>query len=245
MKLRHVPMAAACALLCAASANATLYSDRTSFEAAAQNLTTTGFEGLIGSPGYPANYPGGSGTWNATSAGIAVDGIKFVGWDSQYGYSTYILAASVGAGAYSLNGSTTLVMNPTSADVTLPTGMSAFGTDFGFATALKKHGPVDVTFHIHDGTTESLTLDTAAFFAYTGKLIDSIHFDARGLHYPNMDTLLLDDVSIGQALAVPEPATLTLMLLGLGVLVSVRTPRGRRSCPPPHGRATFWCRAGL
>lgn len=200
-------------------AQAALYSDRGSLEATSQELTTITFEGLIGTPGYPINYAG-VGTFVGTSDGITVSGIKFLGND--YGYGTYIIPGSLHAGA-TLNGTTTLLMHSGSAIITLPPNISTFGTDFGHSDFLPVGAtPFDVTFHLHDGTTETLTLTTAQFFGYAGKVIDSVHFSNRGLSYPNVEYVLLDNVSIG---TIPEPASYALLLAGLGALVSVRTRR--------------------
>ena len=90
--------------------------------------------------------------------------------------------------------------------------MTAFGTDFGLALS---QGSISATFYFRGGSlAETYSLPATSitqFFGYTGQEID--HID---LIYANNAYMVLDNVSLAQA--VPEPETYALMLTGLGLV---------------------------
>jgi len=208
-KLDALAFVLACSTFSAPTLAAT-YANRTSFEAAAQNITTLDFEGLIGTSNYPQNYPMGSGYM---AASITVQGVLFSAAISAGGGDyTYILAND-GAGVNtSINGSTALLVGRDSSRITLPTGVTAFGTDFGLALS---QGDITATFYFRGGgLAETYSLPATSitqFFGYTGQEID--HIDLSSAHAAYM---VLDNVNLAQA--VPEPETYALMLAGLGLV---------------------------
>ena len=109
----------------------TFYSDRTSFNAASTSLTTLNFDNLLGTPGYPDNATNDHGFTTPNSGGFIVDGVRFVGQNNNDGipYGTFLLSPSFDAGFYSLNGTADLLGSLASLTVTLPTGVTTFGTD--------------------------------------------------------------------------------------------------------------------
>jgi hypothetical protein len=109
-------------------ASAATFADRASFEATVSNMTTLDFEGLIGTPDFPNNYPHGTG-YMANS--ITLQGVVF--YDAYSGGPDYVyILANDGAGASgSLDGTAALWHGRNSSRITLPAGMRAFGTDYG------------------------------------------------------------------------------------------------------------------
>ena len=200
-------------------ASAATFTDRTSFDAAVINMTSLDFEGVIGTPGYPANYPAGTGHMAPT---MTLQGVTFSDAISagQSDY-VYILASDVGNGVVSLDGSTSLLLGRDSSRITLPSGMTAFGTDYGVPIGVAGGLPVGetstilATFHFRGGTgAESFSLPVTGksqFFGYTGLEIDYIDLAYAPDHY-----MIFDNMSIAQA--VPEPETYALMLAGLGLV---------------------------
>ena len=210
----------------AVNASATTFTDRASFEAAVKDMTTLDFEGLIGTPGFPANYPHGTG-YMADS--VTLQGVVFSDAYSGSPDFVYILAND-GAGAnVSLNGTTTILLGTDSSRITLPAGLTAFGTDFGVPIGVPGGLPVgqtstiEATFHYRAGAApETYALPVTGksqFFGYIGSEIDYIDLAGAGYY------MGFDNLSIAQA--VPEPETYALMLAGLG-LVGFVARQGRR-----------------
>lgn len=210
----------------AATASAATFTDRASFDAAVTNMTTLDFEGLVGTPEFPDNYPSGTGYM---AGSITLHGVVFS--DAYSGGPDYVyILANDGAGAdASLNGTTTTLLGRDSSRISLPAGITAFGTDYGVPIGVPGGLPVgqtstiEATFHFRTGATpETFALPVTGksqFFGYIGSEIDYI--DLAGVGY----YMVFDNLSIAQA--VPEPETYALMLAGLG-LVSF-TARRRRS----------------
>jgi hypothetical protein len=201
-------------------ATAATFTDRASFDAAVTNMTTLAFEGLIGTLGFPANYPHGTG-YMADS--VTLQGVVFS--DAYSGGSpdyVYILAND-GVGAdISLNGTTTILLGTGSSRITLPAGLTAFGTDYGVPIGVVGGLPVgqtstiEATFHFRAGTSpetfdfELPVAGKSQFFGYIGSEIDYIDLAGAGYY------MGFDNMSIAQA--VPEPETYALLLAGLGLV---------------------------
>ena len=207
-------------------ATAATFTDRASFNAAVINMTSLDFEGVIGTPGFAANYPSGTGHMAAT---MTLQGVTFS--DALSGGSDYVyILANDGAGASgSLNGTTAIWMGRDSSRITLPSGMTAFGTDYGVPIGVPGGLPVGetstilATFHFRDSAdTETFALPVTGksqFFGYIGSEIDYIDLAGAGYY------MGFDNMSIAQA--VPEPETYALMLAGLG-LVGFFARQGRK-----------------
>ena len=235
---KHGLALAALALLgvtasCPAQAQ-TFYSDRTSFDAASTNLTTLTFENLIGTPAFPQNYSNGTGYYNRNPTGITVNGVQFVGQNNYDGipYETFIIGPDVGGGAYSLNGTTSLVGGRASLTVTLPLGTTSFGTDIGQAN-LGSPIIIDALVTLANSQSYSQVLDFTAgskeFFGFTAAspIATVLFLNPNDPDNSLPPYAIYDNVSFGSNAAVPEASTLVstglLLCLGLGGLMgSVR-----------------------
>ena len=213
----------------------TFYSDRTSFDMASTNLTTLTFENLIGTPAFPQNYSYGTGYENTAPTGITLDNLNFVGQNHYTGipYSTSFLGPDATAGpglepgVFSLDGTTSLVGGRSSLAVTLPIGITSFGTDIGQAN----YGSpirIDALVTLANSQSYSQVLDFTAgskeFIGFTDAVpITTVTFtnpnDPLNSLPPNA---IFDNVSFGSTAAVPEASTLIstglLLCLGLGGL---------------------------
>jgi hypothetical protein len=199
------------------NASATTFADRASFDTAISNMTTLDFEGVIGTPDFPNNYPFGAGHM---ASSMTLQGVAFS--DAYSGGPDYVyILANDGAGASgSLNGTTALWHGRDSSRITLPVGMTAFGTDYGVPIGVPGGMPVgstttiEATFHFRDSTTpETFALSVTGknqFFGFAGAEIDYIDLNGSGSY------MIFDNMSIAQA--VPEPETYALMLTGLGLV---------------------------
>lgn len=199
-------------------AAAATYTDRASFDAAVTNMTTLDFEGLLGTPEFPDNYPSGTGYM---AGSVALHGVVFSDAYSGSLDFVYILANDGAGSSGSLNGTTAIWLGRSSSRITLPAGLTAFGTDYAVPIGVAGGLPVGqtstivATFHFRAGAApETLALPVTGksqFFGYIGSEID--HID---LAYANNHYMIFDNLSIAQA--VPEPETYALMLAGLGLV---------------------------
>lgn len=202
----------------AVTATAATFTDRASFDSAVTNMTTLDFEGLLGTPGFPTNYPHGTG-YMAES--ISVQGVVFS--DAYSGGPDYVyILANDGAGAgASLNGTTTILLGTGSSRITLPAGLTAFGADYGVPIGVPGGLPVgetssiEATLHFRAGAAPEIFVlpvtGKSQFFGYIGSEIDYIDLTGAGYY------MVFDNLSIAQA--VPEPETYALLVAGLGMLV--------------------------
>jgi hypothetical protein len=191
---------------------AATYSDRASFEAAANNLTTLDFEGVIGTAGFANNYPFGTGHMAGI---ITLQDVQFSDAISSGGIDYVYILANDGAGASgSLNGTAAIWLGRDSSRIALPAGITAFGTDFGIAPG-DVVSTIEATVYYRSSipaeTFNWAVTSSSQFFGYTGPEIDRIDLS----YVPNA-YMVLDNLSIAQA--VPEPETYALMLAGLGLV---------------------------
>lgn len=192
-------------------ASATVYTNRIDFESVIQNMTMLDFENLVGTPDYPQNYPFGTGhmSTSVTIQNIMFSDVLSAGSDDY----VYILGNDGAGASVSLDGTTMLLLGRASARISLPTGVTAFGSDFGLgAHAI---GAMTATLYFRDtASPESFELTAAAdsqFFGYTGHEIDHI-----ALVHNESDYMVFDNMSFAQT--VPEPETYALMVVGLGLV---------------------------
>lgn len=205
-----------------------VFTDRATFEASTGLLTTQNFESIVGTPGFPNNYPnGGTGYYTLNPNGISLDGVEYVG-SGDFGYETYILGNDVDAGGYSLNGTFALTGGRTLTDIYLPGGTNAFGADVGAVE--QNTGVLHLTVFLRGGGTELLDFNVtqrSQFFGYTNGLgIDRIKLDTNGSgYYPYT---IIDNVSLGgpTVIATPEPSSIALLGLG-GISLGLGTWRRR------------------
>jgi hypothetical protein len=199
-------------------AAAATFNDRASFDAAVINMTTLDFEGVIGTSGFDANYPMGTGHMAST---ITLAGVQFS--DAYSGGSVdyvYILANDGAGASGSLNGTTAIWLGRSSSRITLAAGMTAFGSDYAVPIGVPGGMPlghttsIQATFHFRGSpATETFALPVSGksqFFGYTGAEIDYIDLAGSGYY------MVFDNMSIAQA--VPEPETYALLLAGLGLV---------------------------
>ncbi|MCU0840718.1 MAG: PEP-CTERM sorting domain-containing protein [Thiobacillaceae bacterium] len=202
----------------ATNANAATFSDRASFDAAVVNMTTLDFEGVIGTPGFDANYSMGTGHM---ASSITLAGVRFSDvFSGGSGDFVYILANDGAGASGSLNDTTAVWLGRSSSRITLPAGMTAFGSDYGVPIGVPGGLPlghtttIQATFHFRGNpATETFALPVTGksqFFGYSGAEIDYIDLTGSGIY------MVFDNMSIAQA--VPEPETYALLLAGLGLV---------------------------
>jgi hypothetical protein len=200
-------------------ASAATFTDRASFDVAVTNMITLNFEGLVGTPEFPDNYPHGTGYM---AGSVSVQGVTFSdAISASQNDAVYILANDVAAANGSLNNTTAIWLGRSSSRITLQAGLTAFGTYYGVPIGVPGGLPVgeistiEATFHFRaGGDPETFALPVTGksqFFGYIGSEID--HID---LAYANNHYMVFDNLSIAQA--VPEPETYALMLAGLGLV---------------------------
>jgi len=75
---------------------ATVYPDFTSFQAQTSTLNTITFEDLLGTPGFPANYAGGTGFFTSSSSGMTIQGVQLIGENGpSWGFDdSYLIGTS-------------------------------------------------------------------------------------------------------------------------------------------------------
>jgi hypothetical protein len=227
-----------CGVMAVDAKAATIYFDRSSFNLANPTATTIALDGLVGTPGYPENYPFGTGHWVAGPAGITVDGINVLGDQLSFAPETYLLSGDAAGGAYTLDGTYAFAAGRRTAQFTLPAHVSAFGSDFGLLAAAA--GPLTMTAYFHDSSVESYVLSVtqrSQFVGISGGDIDRIVFSSTlpGVYPPFM---LFDEVTYAttDVVATPEPTSVALLgtgLLALGFRCRRHTVSGHR-----HGKPT-------
>lgn len=158
------------------SASATIFNDRAAFIAKSECHRQITFDGLVGSPSYPNNYPPGGGYYSNTGP-IEVSGIKFNGGSKKFGWESYILTGTAGEGRYTLNGTSAAVIGRALAAIKTPGG-SCFGMDFGSDRVRLSNFSFRISFGFADGDVETVTREGPSgitqFIGYVGKPIDFI-----------------------------------------------------------------------
>ena len=202
------------------------YTDETAWSSASMNLTAIGFEGLA-----PAN----SFSLYSTSAGLAVDGVQFVGVDGG-GYQLSVNDANFispffnwGTGAILAGPQYVSATVTPSIQVNLPSGVTAFGVNL--MTASPNATSFSIT--LSDGTTQMVSTfarPQQAFFGATSDTpITSATFTLVGTIPTDNTQGLLDNFSFGAANTsgdqtgqVPETDTLIMIGTGLGGLALMK-----------------------
>ncbi|MCP5279650.1 MAG: PEP-CTERM sorting domain-containing protein [Thiobacillus sp.] len=161
---------------------------------------------------------------------VTLQGVVFSDAYSGSPDFVYILANDGAGASGSLNGTTAIWLGRSSSRITLPAGLTAFGTDYAVPIGgpgglpVGQTSTIEATFHFRDATAPEMfalsVTGKSQFFGYIGPEIDYID-----LAYANNHYMVFDNMSIAQA--VPEPETYALMLTGLG-LVGFVARQGRR-----------------
>jgi hypothetical protein len=198
-----------------AHASIIVYTDRASFTAATSSLTTIDFNGIA-----PAN------SYNAYGTGpLTLSGVTFTGNGSMYIIDPGYYGFSYGGGGF-LNSD----YNPpnTVMAASLPSGTTAFGTDYGglfsggsttFVITLSTGDTVTAT------TTKSVQGGSLDFVGITSTTaITSVSLAMPDSPYYNA----IDNFSFGTAAPVPEPGSLTLLGVGAFGLIGYSWRRKRK-----------------
>lgn len=229
---RRLGLLAVALLLCsfpAQSATITVYDDPVAFDAAAMSLLAINFEGLAPNNSFQ-NY--------ANPAGLTTDQVNFAaaGTGPFGAGNVTVLGAGYAASqsaVYNTGTGAILIYTPPNQpgtaylDITLPSGITAVGTDFWavqpYVTTMQvtvSAGGTSSTFPV-----STVTRPTSTFFGVTSDTaITSLQF-----HFPAGQVgVILDNFTLGEAAAItppeeaiPEPGTVMLVgaaLLGIGLL---------------------------
>lgn len=195
---KRLALGVAC-LLGAGSANAELvtYSDRTNWDSAISAIDTVDFEYYTGSSTLVSpSYTTAGVNFSVSSGQLYLDGPQLT-YDAAYLTGSYL--------EWQNSGDMTLT-------ITLPSAVSAVGFDVG-----DFYGDVRSFAITVDGVTTNLssTANAYTFFGAVGSsAFSSLSFTvAADANFP-----VLDNLTYGNAAAIPEPVTLALLGLGLAGL---------------------------
>jgi PEP-CTERM motif len=201
-------------------ANIITYTTPASYAAATTGNTTVNFSGIAPAMGFVSvNVP----------PGITVGGINFTINQATSNGSLFVVD-----GAFSNNPWGVPLLDSqfsTQTDenilITLPHAVTAAAFDFGSLVSSP------VTFTLSTGETFGATTAGKPNLQFLG-VTSSVPFTSIEISQPIGNAVVLEDVTIGTALAVPEPSTLALFAIGGLGLLGWRRWRGdarRRSSP--------------
>ena len=221
-----VLLSAICALVSTDVSAETLYLDRPTFDAWNPTATVLTLDGLIGTPSYPQNYPGGAGHYTLAGTGLDFAGIDAVG--TAFGaFETYLLGGSVAGGAFSMNGTDTLVGGRETTTFYMPSGVTLFGAYVGWHSAAA--ATLTMTTYFRDATVSTVTLFVNVrrqFFGIKGTEIDRVVFDS-GVYGSYSPYMLFDDLAYASSPIAPVPEPAISGLLGLGLFACAAICRRR------------------
>jgi hypothetical protein len=199
-------------------AQGTLFTSRSSFNAALSSSSTITFESLAPSS------PSSTGV-----SPINVSGVSFANASAR------LFITSTNTGLYPIPGTGQYLWNfdsGTPIAVTLPTGRNSFAADFSGGIVQNNPFNATITFNLADGGTY-----THHFVGHLGEwsfvgfvfpqAITSLVYDDGGIPIPGDHEEMLDNVTFGIG-AVPEPNSSVLVTFGiLGLLVARHLGRAR------------------
>ncbi|HUI05707.1 MAG TPA: hypothetical protein VL486_01745 [Verrucomicrobiae bacterium] len=199
-----------CVCVGQAVASVTSYATKAAFDAATTGITTIGFEGIAPADGFVGLGNGGS---------LTLSGVTFTAHSGVYLFvnsSTYYAvndppAYDLGSGDYLLAGSGA----PAFLSITLPAPVTALA--FSLGTFDDSTSQITISLAPGgDALTAGAPYPTNTFVGFTSSApISSLQIEITAGN--RQDTLTLDNFSFGAA-AIPEPNSITLLALGLGIV---------------------------